>query len=64
LLTIDLHCHADQSDGALAPQASIARGAMQGSRVIALTDDDSVAAVLALAAALHAMRKDRVWRSI
>ena len=43
LLTIDLHCHSDRSDGALAPQDLIARGAMRGLRVIALTDHDTIA---------------------
>src|SRR5262245_36591382 len=45
LHTIDLHCHSDCSDGALAPQALIARAATRGLRAIALTDHDTVAGV-------------------
>ena len=51
MLTIDLHCHSDRSDGALAPDALIARGAMRGLRVIALTDHDTVAGLTDAAAA-------------
>lgn len=51
LLTIDLHAHSDRSDGALAPQTLIARGATRGLRVLALTDHDSVAGIGDAAAA-------------
>jgi predicted metal-dependent phosphoesterase TrpH len=45
LLTIDLHCHSDRSDGALAPQDLIARAAMRGVRALALTDHDTIAGI-------------------
>lgn len=50
MLTIDLHCHSNHSDGALAPAALIARASMRGLRVIAVTDHDTVAGVSEAAA--------------
>lgn len=43
--TIDLHAHSDRSDGALAPQDLVARGAVRGLSVLALTDHDTVAGI-------------------
>ncbi|MCC6533545.1 MAG: PHP domain-containing protein [Burkholderiales bacterium] len=43
MLSIDLHCHSDRSDGALSPTALIYRAAARGVRVLALTDHDTLA---------------------
>ena len=42
LSTIDLHCHSNRSDGALAPSALIQRAAQRGVRTLALTDHDTL----------------------
>jgi predicted metal-dependent phosphoesterase TrpH len=42
LSSIDLHCHSDYSDGALAPSALLGRAAERGVRMLALTDHDTV----------------------
>ena len=42
LSAIDLHCHSDRSDGALAPSALIRRAAQRGVRTLALTDHDTL----------------------
>lgn len=36
----DLHCHSDQSDGILSPEALVSRAKAQGVTVLALTDHD------------------------
>jgi len=41
----DLHCHSDQSDGVLAPEALVTRAKAQGVDCLALTDHDSVAGI-------------------
>jgi predicted metal-dependent phosphoesterase TrpH len=53
LSSIDLHCHSDRSDGALAPAALIERAARRGVRMLALTDHDTLDG---LEAAHHAAR--------
>lgn len=40
MIDVDLHCHSNVSDGALAPGAVVARAAAQGVQVLALTDHD------------------------
>jgi predicted metal-dependent phosphoesterase TrpH len=42
LSAIDLHCHSDRSDGALAPAALVERAAARGVRMLALTDHDTL----------------------
>ena len=41
----DLHCHTDQSDGILSPEALVSRAKMQRVDVLAITDHDSIAAI-------------------
>lgn len=43
--TIDLHCHSDQSDGILSPEALVSRAKVKDVAVLALTDHDTVAGV-------------------
>ncbi|WP_440997704.1 PHP domain-containing protein [Arhodomonas sp. SL1] len=43
LSPIDLHCHSTASDGVLSPADVVARAAVNGVRVLALTDHDTVA---------------------
>ncbi|HLF97268.1 MAG TPA: PHP domain-containing protein [Methylococcaceae bacterium] len=50
----DLHCHSRASDGALTPEALVARAAHQGVTTLALTDHDSVAGLERAAAAARA----------
>ena len=45
LCTYDLHCHSDQSDGILSPEAVVSRAKAQNVSVLALTDHDTVAGV-------------------
>lgn len=47
----DLHCHSSVSDGALEPEAVVARAAAQGVQVLALTDHDEVGGLDAARAA-------------
>jgi 3',5'-nucleoside bisphosphate phosphatase len=42
---IDLHCHTTASDGGLAPEALVARAAVAGIEVLAITDHDTTAGV-------------------
>ncbi|VUD56587.1 5'-3' exoribonuclease [Thalassocella blandensis] len=44
-LIYDLHCHSDQSDGILSPEALVSRAKAQNVSVLALTDHDTVAGV-------------------
>lgn len=44
-LIYDLHCHSDQSDGILSPEALVSRAKAQNVAVLALTDHDTVAGV-------------------
>lgn len=48
---VDLHCHTTASDGALAPEALIARAARLGVKVIGVTDHDTVEGIAAALAA-------------
>lgn len=41
----DLHCHSDQSDGILSPEALVSRAKANNVEVLALTDHDTVAGV-------------------
>lgn len=41
----DLHCHSDQSDGILSPEALVSRAKAQNVSVLALTDHDTVAGI-------------------
>jgi len=43
-VNIDLHCHSDQSDGSLSPQALVARAHTQGVEMLSITDHDTVSA--------------------
>ncbi|MCX7119429.1 MAG: PHP domain-containing protein [Legionellales bacterium] len=45
---IDLHCHSNYSDGLLSPALLLARAKQAGISLLALTDHDTVAGVLAL----------------
>jgi predicted metal-dependent phosphoesterase TrpH len=51
IVLIDFHTHTTASDGALAPEELLARAAAAGVDMLAITDHDSVAGYLALAAA-------------
>ena len=42
-MIFDLHCHTHFSDGALSPEAVIARASEQGVSVLAITDHDTIA---------------------
>lgn len=44
-MIFDLHCHTHFSDGALSPEALIARAKERGVNVLAITDHDTIAAV-------------------
>jgi 3',5'-nucleoside bisphosphate phosphatase len=41
-INVDLHMHSTASDGALAPEAVVARAAQNGVQILALTDHDTV----------------------
>ncbi len=41
----DLHCHSDQSDGILSPEALVSRAKAQNVSVLALTDHDTVSGI-------------------
>lgn len=68
---IDLHCHSTASDGALSPEALVARAASQGVSHLALTDHDTIAGLeLARNAAseaglslINGVELSCVWRS-
>lgn len=53
-MIFDLHCHTHFSDGALSPEAVIARANEQGVSVLAITDHDTIAGIgIAQKAALN-----------
>ena len=68
---IDLHCHSTASDGALSPEALIARAVEQGVSHLALTDHDTIAGLeVARGAAsgsglslINGVELSCVWRS-
>lgn len=68
---IDLHCHSTASDGALSPEALIARAVEQGVSHLALTDHDTIAGLeVARSAAsgsglslINGVELSCVWRS-
>jgi predicted metal-dependent phosphoesterase TrpH len=56
-LIFDLHCHSNQSDGILSPDALLSRAKQRGVDVLALTDHDTIAG---LASAQQAAREQGV----
>lgn len=68
---IDLHCHSTASDGALSPEALVARAVEQGVSHLALTDHDTIAGLeVARSAAsgsglslINGVELSCVWRS-
>lgn len=50
-MIVDLHCHSQFSDGQLSPSILIERAQLQGINLLALTDHDTVAGLVALHAA-------------
>ena len=50
-MIVDLHCHSNVSDGALAPAAVVRRAAQKGVEMLALTDHDQLAGLAEAAAA-------------
>jgi predicted metal-dependent phosphoesterase TrpH len=68
---IDLHCHSTASDGALSPEALIARAVEQGVSHLALTDHDTIAGLEVARSAtsgsglslINGVELSCVWRS-
>jgi predicted metal-dependent phosphoesterase TrpH len=56
MLRYDLHCHSTHSDGLLSPAAVVARAAVRGVDVLALTDHDEVSGLAEAHAAAAAAR--------
>jgi len=54
MINIDLHCHSNVSDGVLSPTDVVARAAVNGVHVLALTDHDDVAGLAAACVAAGA----------
>lgn len=54
-INVDLHMHSTASDGALAPEALVARAVANGVRILALTDHDTLAGQAAACEAARQM---------
>jgi len=69
---IDLHCHSTASDGALSPEALVARAAERGVTHLALTDHDTIGGLEAARGAaadkglnlINGIELSCVWRSL
>jgi hypothetical protein len=55
-MNVDLHCHSNVSDGALAPGEVVRRAAAQGVELLALTDHDQLGGLAEARDAAHAER--------
>ena len=63
-MNIDLHCHSTASDGLLRPEELVARAAVNGVEVLALTDHDDLSGLAEARAKAEAFEVDELRQAL